>query len=138
MAKSNTDKISGDRPDLIKLGDFAGSYGFVMNGGTSASALQIYTLQAEQFTGYWSGTKSLDEALESGSEPGPQALRRVATWSGSLASASFRPSPSAARARGVSAPASRPCYPHRLKTCDLGDALGIAYHIVGYFRTTEY
>ena len=35
--KSIFNKISGDRPDLIKLGDFAGSYGFVMNGGTSAS-----------------------------------------------------------------------------------------------------
>jgi multiple sugar transport system substrate-binding protein len=68
MAKSITDKISGDRPDLIKLGDFAGNYGFVMNGGTSAAALQIYTLQAEQFTGYWSGTKSLDETLQATSK----------------------------------------------------------------------
>lgn len=75
MAKSNTDKISGDRPDLIKLGDFAGSYGFVMNGGTSASALQIYTLQAEQFTGYWSGTKSLDEALQATSKGMAELLK---------------------------------------------------------------
>ncbi len=75
MAKSITDKISGDRPDLIKLGDFAGSYGFVMNGGTSASALQIYTLQAEQFTGYWSGTKSLDEALQATSKGMAELLK---------------------------------------------------------------
>ena len=75
MAKSITDKISGDRPDLIKLGDFAGSYGFVMNGGTSASALQIYTLQAEQFTGYWSGTKSLDKALQATSKGMAELLK---------------------------------------------------------------
>jgi multiple sugar transport system substrate-binding protein len=56
-------KVSADRPDLVKLGQFAGSYGFVMNGGTSAKALQIYELQAKEFTAYWSGTKSLDEAL---------------------------------------------------------------------------
>ncbi len=56
-------KVSAARPDLVKLGQFAGSYGFVMNGGTSAKALQIYELQAKEFTAYWSGTKSLDEAL---------------------------------------------------------------------------
>jgi len=56
-------KVSGDRPDLVKLGLFAGNYGFVMNGGTSAKALQIYELQAKEFTAYWSGAKSLDDAL---------------------------------------------------------------------------
>jgi multiple sugar transport system substrate-binding protein len=56
-------KVSAARPDLVKLGQFAGSYGFVMNGGTSAKALQIYELQAKEFTAYWGGTKSLDEAL---------------------------------------------------------------------------
>lgn len=57
------DAISADRPDLVKLGQYAGQYGFVMNGGTSAKALQIYELQAKEFTGYWSGEKSLDDAL---------------------------------------------------------------------------
>ena len=52
-----------ERPDLKKLGEFAGSYGFVMNGGTAAKALQVYELQANEFTAYWSGEKSLDEAL---------------------------------------------------------------------------
>lgn len=60
-------KISGDRPDLVKVGQFAGSYGFVMNGGTSAKALQIYELQAKEFTAYWSGAKSLDDALAAAS-----------------------------------------------------------------------
>ena len=52
-----------ERPDLKKLGEFAGSYGFVMTGGTAAKALQVYELQANEFTAYWSGEKSLDEAL---------------------------------------------------------------------------
>ena len=55
--------IVGERPDLKKLGEFAGSYGFVMNGGTAAKALQVYELQAKEFTAYWSGEKTLDEAL---------------------------------------------------------------------------
>jgi multiple sugar transport system substrate-binding protein len=59
-----TGKVSAERPDLVKLGQFAGSYGFVMRGGTSAKALQIYELQAKEFTAYWSGSKSLDDALK--------------------------------------------------------------------------
>lgn len=58
-----TAKVAGQRPDLIKLGQFASDYGFVMRGATSAKALQIYELQAKEFTGYWSGAQSLDEAL---------------------------------------------------------------------------
>ena len=34
-----------------------------MNGGTSAKALPVYELQAKEFTGYWSGQQSLDQAL---------------------------------------------------------------------------
>jgi multiple sugar transport system substrate-binding protein len=56
--------LTGDRPDLAKLGTYAGQYGFVMNGATSAKALQIYELQAKEFTGYWAGTQSLDTALQ--------------------------------------------------------------------------
>lgn len=52
------------RPDLVKLGDFAGQYGFVMTGGTSANALQVYEAQAKFFTGYWAGTTDLDTALK--------------------------------------------------------------------------
>jgi len=63
VSKAITDKVSAERPDLIKLGDFAGNYGFVMNGGTAAKALQVYELQAKEFTAYWSGEKSLDDAL---------------------------------------------------------------------------
>ncbi|TGG93569.1 extracellular solute-binding protein [Natronospirillum operosum] len=56
-------RVADDRPDLVQLGEFASSYGFVMNGGTSASALSVYEAQAQAFTGYWAGTQTLDEAL---------------------------------------------------------------------------
>ena len=56
--------VAGERPDLVKLGEFAGKYGYVMNGGTSAKALSVYELQAKEFTGYWSGQQSLDDALK--------------------------------------------------------------------------
>lgn len=56
-------KVAAERPDLVKLGEFAGKYGYVMNGATSANALPVYELQAKEFTGYWSGGQSLDEAL---------------------------------------------------------------------------
>ncbi|MCA0277490.1 MAG: sugar ABC transporter substrate-binding protein [Proteobacteria bacterium] len=57
-------EVATDRPDLVKLGEFASKYGYVMNGGTSAKALSVYELQAKEFTGYWSGQQSLDDALK--------------------------------------------------------------------------
>jgi len=56
-------KVAEARPDLVMLGDFAGKYGYVMTGATSANALSAYELQAREFTGYWAGQQSLDEAL---------------------------------------------------------------------------
>lgn len=56
-------KIAAERPDLVKLGEFASKYGYVMNGATSANALSVYELQAKEFTGYWSGKQSLEDAL---------------------------------------------------------------------------
>lgn len=56
-------KIASERPDLVKLGEFASKYGYVMNGATSANALSVYELQAREFTGYWSGQQSLEDAL---------------------------------------------------------------------------
>ena len=63
LAPSVVEKIASDRPDLVKLGQFAGSYGYVMRGATSASALSVYEAQAKEFTAYWAGQKSLDAAL---------------------------------------------------------------------------
>lgn len=57
------DAVADTRPDLVPLGEYASSYGFVMNGATSASALSVYELQAKEFTGYWGDTQTLDEAL---------------------------------------------------------------------------
>lgn len=56
-------KIASDRPDLVTLGKYAVDYGLVMNGASSANALSIYELQAKEFTGYWSGQETLDQAL---------------------------------------------------------------------------
>lgn len=56
-------KVASERPDLVKLGEFASKYGYVMTGATSANALSVYELQAKEFTGYWSGQHSLEDAL---------------------------------------------------------------------------
>ncbi len=67
LALSVVEKIAADRPDLVKLGEFAGKYGYVMNGATSANALSVYEAQAKEFTAYWAGQKNLDEALSAAS-----------------------------------------------------------------------
>lgn len=56
-------KVAAERPDLVTLGQYAGAYGYVMTGATSANALSVYELQAKEFTGYWSGQQTLDQAL---------------------------------------------------------------------------
>jgi multiple sugar transport system substrate-binding protein len=63
LVDAETAKLAADRPDLVKLGQFAGQYGFVMNGGTAAKTLPVYELQAKEFTGYWAGTQNLDQAI---------------------------------------------------------------------------
>ena len=63
LSPAAVEKIAKDRPDLVKLGQFAGSYGYVMRGATSAKALSVYEAQAKEFTAYWAGQKSLDAAL---------------------------------------------------------------------------
>jgi len=56
-------KLAATRPDLVQVGEFASTYGFVMRGGTSANALSVYEKQAQEFTGYWAGTQDLDTAI---------------------------------------------------------------------------
>ena len=63
LVDAMTQKFAQDRPDLVKLGQYAGQYGFVMTGGTSAKTLPVYELQAKEFTGYWAGQETLDQAL---------------------------------------------------------------------------
>ena len=55
--------IAEKRPDMPLMGEHAGKYGFVMNGGASEHALGLYTAMAENFTGYWAGQISEDEAV---------------------------------------------------------------------------
>lgn len=55
--------IAEKRPDMPLMGEHAGKYGFVMNGGASENALQLYTIMAENFTGYWAGETPEDEAV---------------------------------------------------------------------------
>ncbi len=57
-------KLAKDRPDLVQAGQYATTYGFVMNGGTSANALGVYEAQAKEFTGYWAGTQDLDTTMK--------------------------------------------------------------------------
>ena len=63
LTGATLDAVKGDRPDLAQLGEYAANYGYVMRGATSANALSIYELQAKEFTGYWAGSETLDEAL---------------------------------------------------------------------------
>ena len=56
-------ELATERPDLVQVGEYASKYGFVMRGATSEKALAVYELQAKEFTGYWAGTETLDEAL---------------------------------------------------------------------------
>jgi multiple sugar transport system substrate-binding protein len=64
LTHSAVEPLAKHRPDLVRLGDYADKYGFVMRGGTSAKALAVYELQAREFTGYWAGTVDLDTALK--------------------------------------------------------------------------
>lgn len=56
-------QLAAERPDLVQVGEYASTYGFVMRGATSENALSVYELQAQEFTGYWAGTQDLDTAL---------------------------------------------------------------------------
>lgn len=64
LAGATAEQLAKERPDLVQVGDYASNYGFVMNGGTSESALSVYEAQAKEFTGYWAGTQDLDTAMQ--------------------------------------------------------------------------
>jgi multiple sugar transport system substrate-binding protein len=63
LAADTAAKLAADRPDLVQVGEYASTYGFVMTGGTAEKALSVYEAQAKEFTGYWAGTQDLDTAL---------------------------------------------------------------------------
>ncbi|MBZ5762381.1 extracellular solute-binding protein [Rhizobium sp. VS19-DR104.2] len=75
LSPSSVEKIAKDRPDLVQLGQFAGSYGYVMRGATSAKALSVYEAQAKEFTAYWAGQKTLDAALSATTQSMTELLK---------------------------------------------------------------
>jgi multiple sugar transport system substrate-binding protein len=52
------------RPEFPLVGDYAAKYAFVIDGGTSAQAVPIYEVLAQNFSGYWAGQLTLDQALQ--------------------------------------------------------------------------
>ena len=55
--------VAADRPDMPLMGQHAAEFGFVMNGGASEHALRIYEIMAENFTAYWAGDATAEQAL---------------------------------------------------------------------------
>jgi multiple sugar transport system substrate-binding protein len=55
--------LSTDRPEFKLVGEYAAKYGFVVDGGTAAYAVPVYTALAEAFSGYWAGQGTVEEAL---------------------------------------------------------------------------
>ncbi len=55
--------VASDRPDMLKMGEYTGKYGIVMNGSTAAQALGVYSNMAENFTAYWNGALDQDTAI---------------------------------------------------------------------------
>ena len=75
LAAQTAAKLADDRPDLVQSGEYASTYGFVMNGGTSGNALSVYEAQAKEFTGFWAGTQDLDTALGNATEAMTELLK---------------------------------------------------------------
>ena len=63
LAGETVAALASERPDLVQVGEYASTYGFVMRGATSENALSVYEAQAKEFTGYWAGTQDLDTAM---------------------------------------------------------------------------
>ena len=63
LAGETAAQLAAERPDLVQVGEYASTYGFVMRGGTSENALSVYEAQAKEFTGFWAGTQDLDTAM---------------------------------------------------------------------------
>jgi multiple sugar transport system substrate-binding protein len=58
------------------VGDYAAKYAFVIAGGTSAQAVPIYEVLAQNFSGYWAGQLMLDQALQNAEKGMEEKLRQ--------------------------------------------------------------
>lgn len=56
--------LEGQRPEFPLVGEYAAAYGFVVKGGTSAQAVPVYEVLAENFSAYWAGQQDLDTTLQ--------------------------------------------------------------------------
>jgi multiple sugar transport system substrate-binding protein len=52
------------RPEFPLVGQYAADFGFVVKGGTSAQAVPVYEVLAENFSAYWAGQQDLDTTLQ--------------------------------------------------------------------------
>ena len=64
------------RPEFPLVGDYAAKYAFVIDGGTTAQAVPIYEVLAQNFSGYWAGQLTLDEALQNADKGMTEKLRQ--------------------------------------------------------------
>ena len=60
--------MATQRPEFPIVAEHLGKYGVVVNGGTAAYAIPVYTALAEQFSAVWAGQKSVDDALKAATE----------------------------------------------------------------------
>lgn len=67
--------LAAKRPEFPLVADHISKYGFVVNGGTAAYAVPVYTALAQEFSAVWAGTKSVDDALKAAT----QAMTRLST-----------------------------------------------------------
>ncbi|MER3555607.1 MAG: ABC transporter substrate-binding protein [Meiothermus sp.] len=67
--------LASKRPEFPLVADHINKYGFVVNGGTAAYAVPVYTALAQEFSAVWAGTKSVDDALKAATE----AMTRLST-----------------------------------------------------------
>ena len=67
--------LAAKRPEFPLVADHISKYGFVVNGGTAAYAVPVYTALAQEFSAVWAGTKSVDDALKAAT----QAMTQLST-----------------------------------------------------------
>ena len=51
------------RPEFPLVGEFVDQYGFVVTGGTAATAVPMYEVLAESFSSVWGGQSTIEDAL---------------------------------------------------------------------------